>query len=327
MAHSTVPAITKDPQTERRREPVASSSAPARTLAVSLFKSLRPAQWTKNLIVFAGLLFGQVGGAPAFLNPHAIGQAIGAFFIFCALSGVVYLINDVADREADRLHPLKRHRPIASGAVAPGLAIATALILAIAALGSAWLLRPAFALVAVVYVVLLALYSGPLKHVVIIDVLTIAIGFVLRAAAGAAAINVAIDHWLLILTVLLALFLALSKRRHELVLLADGATSHRPILEEYSPYLLDQMIAVVTASTLVTYVSSTVSGETVQKYHTDYLGLTLIFTLYGIFRYLYLVHQKEGGGSPADMLLNDRPLLACVALWAAAVTFIIYGAR
>ena len=327
MAHSTVPAITKDPQTERRREPVASSSAPARPIAVSLFKSLRPAQWTKNLIVFAGLLFGQVDGAPAFLNPHAIGQAIGAFFIFCALSGVVYLINDVADREADRLHPLKRHRPIASGAVAPGLAIATALILAIAALGSAWLLRPAFALVAVVYVVLLALYSGPLKHVVIIDVLTIAIGFVLRAAAGAAAINVAIDHWLLILTVLLALFLALSKRRHELVLLADGATSHRPILEEYSPYLLDQMIAVVTASTLVTYVISTVSAETVQKYHTDYLGLTLIFPLYGIFRYLYLVHQKEGGGSPADMLLNDRPLLACVALWAAAVTFIIYGAR
>ena len=327
MAHSTVPAITKDPQTERRREPVASSSAPARPIAVSLFKSLRPAQWTKNLIVFAGLLFGQVEGAPAFLNPHAIGQAIGAFFIFCALSGVVYLINDVADREADRLHPLKRHRPIASGAVAPGLAIATALILAIAALGSAWLLRPAFALVAVVYVVLLALYSGPLKHVVIIDVLTIAIGFVLRAAAGAAAINVAIDHWLLILTVLLALFLALSKRRHELVLLADGATSHRPILEEYSPYLLDQMIAVVTASTLVTYVISTVSAETVQKYHTDYLGLTLIFPLYGIFRYLYLVHQKEGGGSPADMLLNDRPLLACVALWAAAVTFIIYGAR
>ena len=119
MAHSTVPAITKDPQTERRREPIASSSAPARPLAVSLFKSLRPAQWTKNLIVFAGLLFGQVGGAPAFLNPHAIGQAIGAFFIFCALSGVVYLINDVADREADRLHPLKRHRPIASGAAGP----------------------------------------------------------------------------------------------------------------------------------------------------------------------------------------------------------------
>jgi 4-hydroxybenzoate polyprenyltransferase len=327
MAHSTVPAITKAPESERHREPEHTKSVPARPVALSLLVSLRPAQWTKNLIIFAGLLFGQRGGAPAFLDPQAIGQALAAFFIFCGLSGVVYLINDVADRDADRLHPLKRHRPIASGAVSPGLAIGAAITLAVLALGSAWLLRPAFALVAVAYLVLLAAYSGPLKHVVIIDVLTIAIGFVLRAAAGAVAIAVSIDHWLLILTILLALFLALSKRRHELVLLADGATSHRPILEEYSPYLLDQMIAVVTASTLVTYVISTVSAETVQKYHTDYLGLTLVFPLYGIFRYLYLVHQKEGGGSPADMLLNDRPLLACVAIWAMAVTVIIYGAR
>ena len=157
--------------------------------------------------------------------------------------------------------------------------------------------------------------------------LTIAIGFVLRAVAGAVAIDVPISHWLLILTILLALFLALSKRRHELVLLADGATGHRPILEEYSPYLLDQMIAVVTASTLVAYVIYTVSPETCRSSTRDYLGLTLVFPLYGIFRYLYLVHQKEGGGSPADMLLNDRPLLACVALWAISVVAIIYGTR
>jgi 4-hydroxybenzoate polyprenyltransferase len=327
MAHSTVPAITKAPETGRHPEPVELVPAPTRSVALSLLVSLRPAQWTKNLIVFAGLLFGQRGNAPAFLDPHAIERAVAAFLIFCALSGVVYLINDVADREADRVHPLKRNRPIASGVVPPGLAIGTALVLAAVALGGAWMLRPAFALVAVGYLALLALYSGPLKHVVIIDVLTIAIGFVLRAVAGAVAIDVRIDHWLLVLTILLALFLALSKRRHELVLLADGATGHRPILEEYSPYLLDQMIAVVTASTLVTYVISTVSAETVQKYHTDYLGLTLVFPLYGIFRYLYLVHQKEGGGSPADMLLNDRPLLACVALWALAVTLIIYLAR
>jgi len=301
--------------------------APTRSVATSLLVSVRPAQWTKNLIVFAALLFGQRGNAPAFLDPHAIGRALAAFLIFCGLSGVVYLINDVADRDADRLHPLKRHRPIASGAVPPGLAIGAALVLTVVALGGAWMLRPAFAVVALGYVALLGLYSGPLKHVVIIDVLTIAIGFVLRAVAGAVAIDVRSDHWLLVLTILLALFLALSKRRHELVLLADGATGHRPILEEYSPYLLDQMIAVVTASTLVTYVISTVSAETLQKYHTDYLGLTLVFPLYGIFRYLYLVHQKEGGGSPADMLLNDRPLLACVALWAMAVTLIIYLAR
>ena len=313
MAHSTIPAITTD------------AAVSSRPVALNLLVSLRPAQWTKNLFVFGALLFGQRGTSPAFLDPKAIAQAIGAFAVFCALSGVVYLVNDVADRDNDRRHPLKRNRPIASGAVSPSLAIGTALTLAAAALGAAYLLRPAFALVALIYVALQTLYSGPLKHLVIIDVLTIAIGFVLRAAAGAVAIDVPISHWLLILIMLLALFLALSKRRHELVLLADAATGHRPILQEYSPYLLDQMIGVVTASTLVSYVIYTVSPETVQKFHTDYLGLTLVFPLYGIFRYLYLVHRKEGGGSPADMLQNDRPLLACVALWAVAVAAIIYG--
>jgi 4-hydroxybenzoate polyprenyltransferase len=317
MAHRSLPI--------KNRPEAAAAPAPARPVAISLLLSLRPSQWTKNLIVFAALLFGQRGAAPAFLDPQAIGRAVAAFGIFCALSGVVYLINDIADREKDRLHPLKRHRPIASGAVSPSLAMGTAAVLTVLALAGSFVLRPQFALVGLVYVALQSAYSGPLKHVVIIDVLTIAIGFVLRAAAGAVAIDVPISHWLLILTILLALFLALSKRRHELVLLADGATSHRPILEEYSPYLLDQMIAVVTASTLISYVIYTVSPETVQKFHTDYLGLTLVFPLYGIFRYLYLVHQKEGGGSPSDMLLNDRPLLACVALWAIAVAAIIYG--
>jgi len=317
MAHRSLPI--------KNRPEAAPAPAPARPVAISLLLSLRPSQWTKNLIVFAALLFGERGAAPAFLDPQAIGRAVAAFGIFCALSGVVYLINDIADREKDRLHPLKRHRPIASGAVSPSLAMGTAAVLTVLALAGSFVLRPQFALVGLVYVALQSAYSGPLKHVVIIDVLTIAIGFVLRAAAGAVAIDVPISHWLLILTILLALFLALSKRRHELVLLADGATSHRPILEEYSPYLLDQMIAVVTASTLISYVIYTVSPETVQKFHTDYLGLTLVFPLYGIFRYLYLVHQKEGGGSPSDMLLNDRPLLACVALWAIAVAAIIYG--
>ena len=281
---------------------------------------MRPSQWTKNLFVFFGLLFGQ-----RLLDPSSIRRSVLAFAVFCALSGVVYLVNDVADREADRLHPLKRNRPIASGTVPVNLAIATAIVLLAAALGFAWTINRPFFVVSLAYVSLLALYSGPLKHIVIIDVLTIAIGFVLRAAAGAVAIDVAMSHWLLILTILLALFLALSKRRHELVLLADGATGHRPILEHYSPYLLDQMIAVVTASTLISYVIYTVSPETVQKFHTDYLGLTLVFPLYGIFRYLYLVHKKEGGGSPSDMLLNDRPLLMCVALWGVAVAIIIYG--
>jgi 4-hydroxybenzoate polyprenyltransferase len=293
---------------------------PARSVAVSLVLSLRPSQWTKNLIIFAGLLFGQ-----RLLDPGAVAYSLAAFAVFCALSGVVYLINDVADRDADRQHPLKRFRPIAAGDLPVGTALGVATVLGASALAVAFLLRFEFGVASAAYVALLGLYSGPLKHVVIIDVLTIAIGFVLRAAAGAIVIAEPVSHWLLIVTILLALFLALSKRRHELVLLADGATSHRRILQEYSPYLLDQMISVVTASTLVAYAFYTVSDETIQKFGTDRLGLTLPFPLYGIFRYLYLVHQKEGGGSPSDMLLNDTPLLACVALWAVAVAFIIYG--
>jgi 4-hydroxybenzoate polyprenyltransferase len=296
------------------------TARPARPLAISLVRSLRPSQWTKNLIIFAGLIFGQ-----RLLDPTAVLYAVAAFVVFCALSGVVYLVNDVADRAADRQHPLKRLRPIASGEVPVRAAISLAIVLGVSALAAAFVLRFEFGLIAAAYLGMLALYSGPLKHIVIIDVLTIAIGFVLRAAAGAIVIAEPVSHWLLIVTILLALFLALSKRRHELVLLADGATSHRRILQEYSPYLLDQMISVVTASTLVAYAFYTVSPETIQKFNTDKLGLTLPFPLYGIFRYLYLVHQKEGGGSPSDMLLNDKPLLACVALWALTVAFIIYG--
>jgi 4-hydroxybenzoate polyprenyltransferase len=315
MARHSIPDIIE--RAEPRPGPVV---PPPRPLALSLALSLRPYQWTKNLIIFAALMFGQ-----RLLDPHAVLLSVAAFVVFCALSGVVYLLNDVADREVDRAHPIKRHRPIASGAVPVRVAVTTAAVLAAGALATAFWLGTLFGAIASIYVALLTLYSGPLKHVVIIDVLTIAIGFVLRAAAGAVVIHVAISHWLFILTVLLALFLVLSKRRHELVLLADGATSHRRILQEYSPYLLDQMISVVTASTLVAYAFYTVSPETIAKFHTNTLGLTLPFPIYGIFRYLYLVHQKEGGGSPAEMLLTDRPLLVCVALWAVAVAAIIYG--
>jgi len=181
-----------------------------------------------------------------------------------------------------------------------------------------------FAATAIGYVALQALYSGPLKQIVIIDVLTLSGGFVLRAVAGAVAVHVEISHWLLVCTVLLALFIGLAKRRHEIVLLAGEAPTHRPILGEYSPYLLDQMIAVVTASTLIAYIFYTVSPETQAKFGTPWLGLTIPFPLYGIFRYLYLVHRREGGGSPSELLLTDRPLLFCVALWAASVAVIIY---
>jgi 4-hydroxybenzoate polyprenyltransferase len=280
---------------------------------------LRPGQWTKNLLVFAGLIFGR-----ELFDPSSVARAGAAFALFCALSGVIYLLNDYADQEADRQHPLKASRPLAAGIVSPGLALATAGVLGLLSLAGSFWLSWWFGVVALSYVGLLGLYSGPLKHIVIIDVLTIAIGFVLRAVAGAVAIAVPISHWLLTCTILLALFIALSKRRHEIVLLADGAANHRPILGEYSPYLLDQMIAVVTASTLMAYAFYAVSPETVEKFGTQNLGLTLPFPLYGIFRYLYLVHRKEGGGSPAELLVTDRPLLLCVALWVVAVVLIIY---
>jgi 4-hydroxybenzoate polyprenyltransferase len=289
------------------------------SLLRSLVVSLRPQQWTKNLVVFAALLFGR-----QLLSGTAVLRALVAFAVFCALSGVVYLVNDVLDREQDRCHPIKQARPIASGALRPGTAIAIAAVLSVGALLVAFALGPAFGAAAATYLALLGAYSVVLKHLVILDVIVIALGFVLRAAGGALAISVPISHWLLVCTILLALFLALAKRRHELVLLADDATSHRRILREYSPYLLDQMIGVVTASTLMGYALYTVSPETIEKFGSDRLLLTLPFPIYGIFRYLYLVHQKQGGGSPAEMLLEDRPLLLCVALWAAAVVVIVY---
>jgi len=292
---------------------------PARSLASHLLASLRPHQWTKNLVVFAGLIFGQ-----RLFDGASVIKAVSAFVLFCVMSGVVYLVNDIADRKSDQQHPIKQRRPIASGALPVPIAAAAIVILGAVSLAAAAELGGAFAMTAAAYLGLQVLYSGLLKHVVIVDVLTIAVGFVLRAVGGAVAVGVAISHWLLVCTILLALFIALAKRRHEIVLLADGASGHRPILGDYSAYLLDQMIGVVTASTLIAYVFYTISPETVTKFGTESLGFTIPFPLYGIFRYLYLVHRREGGGSPADLLLTDRPLLACVALWGIAVALIIY---
>lgn len=300
-------------------EPAPARDEPGRATATLVLLSLRPEQWTKNLLLFAGLLFGG-----RLREIEAVLLAAAAFAIFCGLSGAMYLINDVADREADRQHPLKRTRPIASGRLPVRVALVTAGVIGTAAMAGTLFLRPAFAGVAVAYLCLLGLYSAGLKHVVIVDVLAIAAGFVVRAVAGAVAVDVPISSWLLACTTLLALFLVLSKRRHELVLLGEGATDHRRILEEYSPYLLDQMIAVVTASTLIAYAVYATSADTAQRLGTNRLGLTIPFVLYGIFRYLYLVHQKRGGGSPAAMLLTDRPLLVCVALWTVSVALCLY---
>ena len=291
-----------------------------RSTTALLATSLRPEQWTKNLLLFAGLLFGG-----RLLELDAVITAMAGFAIFSALSGATYLLNDIWDREADRRHPLKQTRPIASGQLDISTGAWSAAILIAGAIGAAWLLSPRLAGIAAAYVGLLFFYSTTLKHVVIVDVLAIAGGFVLRAVAGAVAVEVPIGSWLLVCTTLLALFLALSKRRHELVLLGGDASRHRPSLEHYSPYLLDQMIAVVTASTLIAYTVFATSADTAQRLGTSRLAFTVPFVLYGIFRYLYLVHQRLGGGSPAEMLLTDRPLLLCVALWVCAVMLLMYS--
>jgi 4-hydroxybenzoate polyprenyltransferase len=290
-----------------------------RSTAASLFVSLRPDQWHKNLIVFAALIF-----AVKLLDPAALARATAAFLIFCAVSGAVYVMNDVADRDQDRQHPLKRLRPVASGAVAPGTALTFAAVLGAAAVAAAFWLRPAFGVAAAAYLALFVVYTSSLKHIVVLDVMAIAIGFVLRAVAGGLVIDVHISNWLLVCTMLGALFLGLAKRRHEMTLLAAGAGGHRKILEEYDTYLLDQMIGVVAAATMVAYIIYCASPETHAYFGTEWMVLTTPFPIYGLFRYLYLVHRKAGGGNPSDLLLSDRPLLACVLLWGLTSVLIIY---
>jgi 4-hydroxybenzoate polyprenyltransferase len=284
-----------------------------------LLQSLRPTQWTKNLFIFAPLVF-----ALDFFKPDPWLKTGAAFAIFCFFSGALYLANDVLDLEEDKRHPKKSMRPLASGRMAKSEAVSAAVILAVLSLALAFVLNRNFFIVCLVYGILQLAYSLKLKHVVILDVFLIAAGFVIRVVAGGLVIDVPLSSWLLICTMLLALFLAMSKRRHELVLLEGNAASHRPILKEYSAYLLDQMIGVVTASTVIAYCLYTVSGETVAKFGTNNLIFTTPFVLYGIFRYLYLVHQKGKGGSPEELVIMDRPLLLDIVLWIAAVIIILY---
>jgi len=288
-------------------------------LFLALLEAMRPGQWTKNLFVFAGVIF-----ARKLAEPAAVIESIAAFGLFCLLSSAVYLINDVVDAEKDRAHPTKRTRPIASHRLSVPAATAAAVGLAAFSIGGSFALPPTFAALALIYLALNLAYSFRLKHIVILDVLCIAMFFVLRAAAGAAAIQVAISHWLLICTVLIALFIALSKRRHELVLLTDNASNHRASLGEYSPYLLDQMIAVMTASTLMAYILYTVDARTVSEFGSDRLAYTIPFVIFGIFRYLYLIHQKGEGGNPDRIIVSDRQFLVNIVLWAVAVGLTIY---
>jgi 4-hydroxybenzoate polyprenyltransferase len=286
---------------------------------VELIKSIRPQQWLKNFFIFAPLIFSE-----NVFNRSMLLQSLLAFAVFCLLSGALYILNDIKDIEEDRLHPIKSKRPLAAGELKKRQAIAAFVILSFISLLFASLVNEEFLWICLVYYFLQIAYSFALKHVVILDVFIVASGFFLRVIAGAVAIKVQISPWLLICTTLLALFLALSKRRHEILLLDEEAINHRPILKEYSPYLLDQMISVVTASTVIAYCLYTISGETIEKFGTNKLILTVPFVLYGIFRYLYLIHQKAEGGTPETLILKDRPLLLDILLWVVSAALIIY---
>jgi 4-hydroxybenzoate polyprenyltransferase len=287
--------------------------------ASALLRTMRPKQWTKNGVVFAALLF-----ARKFTDPHAIIATLAAFALFCVLSGTVYLVNDVVDLEQDRKHPRKCKRPIASGQLSPIVAIAAAVILAPAAIAGCFALTPSTGYVALAYLIITLAYHFVLKHAVILDALAVSTGFVLRAVAGAEAINVVISPWLLLCTLLLALFLTFTKRRQELAMVTNGGAETRQILSEYTLPLLDQMISIVTGCTVMSYCLYTISDRTVHELGSRDLLLTVPLVIYGIFRYLYLVHRRGQGEAPDQVLLSDTPLLATVLLYVALVAVIFY---
>jgi len=287
-------------------------------MVLLLFKLARPIQWVKNGVVLAPLIF-----AGQFANTTQVELALAAVGLFCLLSSGVYIFNDIVDRQGDRQHPLKKNRPIASGKVSVMTASALAFILFAGATTAAFMMRFEFGLIAVLFVAINLLYSLWLKHIVILDVMSISASFVIRAYAGAIIIDVPASKWMIISTLLLALFLALGKRRHELVILDENATKHRRSLVNYSPYLLDQLIGVVTASVVVSYMLYTFSDEVAARVGTQWLFITNPFVIYGIFRYLYLIHKEDKGGDPTRLLFSDKPTLINVILWIITVTVVL----
>jgi 4-hydroxybenzoate polyprenyltransferase len=286
--------------------------------AIALIRSLRPTQWLKNGFVLAPIVFsGRID------DPDAWGRSLLAAAAFCAASSATYLVNDVLDRESDRLHPTKRDRPIASGEVSVATALATAVILIAAAAAMSVVLGGWFPAVLGGYLVLTLLYSALLKEAVFVDVLVVAAGFVLRVVGGAVAIDVPISTWLLLCAYLLALYLALGKRRAEIALLGEEAGNHRIVLGHYTLPMVDQAISVVLGATVLAYTLYTVAPDTVAKVGSEGLMATVPVVLYGLFRYLYLLHRHELGGSPTKVLITDRPLLACVVVWIGIAAIVI----
>jgi 4-hydroxybenzoate polyprenyltransferase len=290
------------------------------SISVALVKAMRPRQWVKNGVIFAALVFDQQMTPD---NIHAILRTAAGFIIFCLLSGIVYIINDIADVEADRQHPEKRNRPIASGRLPVPIARAYAIAAIIVIFPISILLSPQFAAIALTYLLLNLAYSFKIKHIPLLDVFTIALGFLLRVAAGVVLIEVArFSPWLYVVTTLGSLYLGFGKRRAELALLADGANAHRRVLDGYTLPLLDQLITIVSATTIIAYSLYTFSAPNLPENHV--MMLTIPFVIYGIFRYLWLIQVKHSGGAPEDVLLSDRPLQVSIILWGLSVLLIFY---
>ncbi len=284
----------------------------------ALLKTMRPHQWTKNVFVFTALVFDR----KLFVWDSLIRTTL-AFVLFCMAASAVYIVNDLADIEQDRRHPKKRFRPLASGELSPRVAVVAAILLVGISVPASFVLDVYLGLILTGYLVLQFAYSHILKHLVIIDVMTVAAGFVLRVAAGVAVVQVErFSPWLYVCTTLLALFIAINRRRHELLLLAEDASNHRRILDEYNIAFLDEMNSMVTASTVIAYSLYTFSAPNLPPNHT--MMLTIPFVIYGLFRYLYLVHVRGEGGAPDELVLRDRPLFVTLVLWVLAVMLVLY---
>jgi 4-hydroxybenzoate polyprenyltransferase len=281
--------------------------------------SMRPQQWIKNLFIFAALIF---SGNLFYITDVYL--TVFGFILFSALASGVYIFNDIIDIEKDKLHPIKSGRPLPSGKLNKNTALTISIFLVVSSIIVSSFVDRMFGMILLLYLIINIWYSYQLKTFVILDVMTISAGFVLRVIAGALLINVPTSEWLIICTILLSLFLGFSKRRHELTILERHANTHRPVLNDYSPYFLDQMIGIVTATTVMSYALYTISDETIQKFGTKNLIYTVPFVLYGIFRYLYLVHKKEEGGNPTKLLVTDVPIIINVILWISTAIIIIY---
>ena len=289
-------------------------------MALELLSAMRPRQWAKNVFVVAPLVFAHQLG-----DPRVLGRALLAFAAFSLVASAVYLFNDIRDREEDRHHPRKRDRPIAAGRLPLSAAALAAILLAAASLAMGLALGGSFVTILAVYMAANLGYSLGLKRVVILDVMVLSVGFVLRVMAGGVAVGVEVSAWLILCTSFLALFLAFSKRRHELILLAEEASEQRQVLSHYGSVFLDQMINVVTAGTVVAYAVWAISPETVEKFGTRDLIFTMPFVLFGIFRYLYLIYQHSSDRNPTEAILGDKPFLINILLWVASVVWVIYG--